>query len=175
MRNRNWKTLFTPFFVALMLTPLAAPAQEPGAARSYRPIGESSPELREYRQMQPVMDEMAAQIARMRDQMSKGDVTAEREREMAAEMKVMSGVMRSMAGRMGHPAMRAPERVKELRRMRRYAGRNGAGAPDPFGPRGWERGKEVKRLRPIRSGGGSNTRGTHESQSRPFSMQRHLR
>lgn len=174
MRNRNWKTLFTPFFVALMLTPLAAPAQEPGAARSYRPIGEASPELREYRQMQPVMDEMAAQIARMRDQMSKGDVTVEREREMAAEMKVMSGVMRSMAGRMGHPAMRAPERVKELRRMRDTLDAMARAHQTRRIPRvGTREGSETPPPDPI--GRGSNTRGTHESQSRPFSMQRHLR
>jgi hypothetical protein len=69
--------------------------------------------------MQPLMDEMAAEVARMRDRMAKGDMTPAAARGMGAEMQELSAMMRRMSGLIDRPTMRAPEReqIEEMRRQ----------------------------------------------------------
>jgi hypothetical protein len=95
-------------------------AQTSTPDKAYRGTGAAaSPELRRHHDMQPLMDEMAAQLVRMRDQMAKGDMTPAAEREMAAQMQELSGLMRRMAGLIDRPTMQSPERERQLAEMRR--------------------------------------------------------
>lgn len=104
---------------ALLLAALESPggshAQEGAAGGSG---ATASPELRRNDDLQPLMDYTAREIDRMRAQMAKGDMTAEAQRSMAFEMRALSWILDRMAGLLARPSMKAPERAKELQKLR---------------------------------------------------------
>lgn len=120
MRFRTLQTVAVPMFLVLALAPLASFAQTPAPDKPFQGTGAAaSPELRRHHEMQPLMDEMAAEVARMRDRMAKGDMTPAAARGMGAEMQELSAMMRRMSGLIDRPTMRAPEReqIEEMRRQ----------------------------------------------------------
>jgi len=99
---------------AALLVPAVSVGQSPKDERA----AEASPELRRHDDLQPLMDYTAREIDRMRAQMAKGDMTAEAQRSMAFEMKALSWILDRMAGLLARPSMKAPERAKELQKLR---------------------------------------------------------
>ncbi|HSD53985.1 MAG TPA: hypothetical protein VLC47_07450 [Burkholderiales bacterium] len=119
MRIRPTKPVAAAMLGVLMLAALPSGAQTSAPDTAYRGTGAAaSPELRRHHDMQPLMDDMAAQLAKMRDRMAKGDMTPAAEREMAAQMQELSALMRRMAGLIDRPTMQTPERERQLAELR---------------------------------------------------------
>jgi hypothetical protein len=121
MRRAFLEFLVAPAFVASLAFPLASPAQPAGQDRPQpsSPGAQASPELRRHHAMRGVMDDMAQEIAAMREQMAKETMTPESQREMAAQMKRLSEVMRRMSGLMDRPTMKEPALAKQLDQMQK--------------------------------------------------------
>jgi hypothetical protein len=74
----------------------------------------------EHHKMQyQMMKDMAQEMTRMTEQMSKGELTPEQRKQMAGRMALMSTMMRRMSGLAARPAMREPEWQKQMGEMRK--------------------------------------------------------
>jgi hypothetical protein len=104
-----------------LLFPVASPGQPAGQDRPQQSSAgaQASPELRRHHAMRGVMDDVAQEIAGMREQMAKDSMTPESQREMGTRMKRLSEVMRRMSGLMDRPTMKEPEMAKQLDEMRK--------------------------------------------------------
>jgi TolA-binding protein len=100
-----------------LLFPVASPGQPAGQDRPQQSSAgaQASPELRR----RGVMDDVAQEIAGVREQMAKDSMTPESQREMGTRMKRLSEVMRRMSGLMDRPTMKEPEMAKQLDEMRK--------------------------------------------------------
>lgn len=114
MRHRSSQAVAVGVLGAVLLVPLVSTGQSSEQGRA----AESLPELRRHDDLQPLMDYTAHEIDRMRAQMAKGQMTADAEREMAFEMRALSWILDRMAALFDRPAMKAPERAKELQKLR---------------------------------------------------------
>ena len=72
-----------------------------------------------HRMQYQMMREMTQEIARMTEQMSKGELTPEQRKQMAERMALMSTMMQRMSGLAARPAMREPEWQKQMGEMRK--------------------------------------------------------
>jgi hypothetical protein len=97
---------------------LAQIAQESkGSASTGRPGYEQSQELNRYKKMAEIMHEMTQEMSRMREQMAKGDMTADTHKQMSQRMKQMSRMMRRMSGLLDRPAMKGKDDLEMNRQM----------------------------------------------------------
>jgi TolA-binding protein len=120
MRRNVREWLIGPVFVVGLAFPLASPGQPTGQDRPQQSSSgaEASPELRRHHAMRGVMDDMAQEMAVMQEQMAKDTMTPGSQREMAAQMKRLSELMRRMSGLLDRPTMKEPEMAKQLDQMR---------------------------------------------------------
>ena len=72
-----------------------------------------------HRMMADLMKDMSAEMNKMSEEMSRGNLTSEQRKQMNRRMENMSKMMRRMTGLEHRPAMRAPEMKKELDQMRK--------------------------------------------------------
>ena len=66
-----------------------------------------------------MMKDMAQEMVRMTEQMSRGKLTPEQRKQMAKRMRFMSTVMRRMSGLEGRSAMSESDWQKQMKRMRK--------------------------------------------------------
>ena len=66
-----------------------------------------------------IMKDMTQEMAKMADEMSRGDLTAEQRRQMGQRMEPMATLMRRMSGLAARPAMADPESQKQMEKMRK--------------------------------------------------------
>ncbi len=121
MRHAVVSTASILFLASGLLTaPLLHAQTAPGAKPAQTgPAGEASPEMRRYRDMQGLMQDMAKQMSAMNDQMGKGAPDAQSRKDMSAKMKAMSRVMTRMSGLIDRPTMKDAEANRELEQMRK--------------------------------------------------------
>lgn len=72
-----------------------------------------------HRMQYQMMKDMAQEMTRMTEQMSLGELTSDQRKQMAGRMTLMSAMMRRMSGLAARPAMREPERQKQMGEMRK--------------------------------------------------------
>jgi hypothetical protein len=79
---------------------------------------EASGEMRRFQRMAEVMRDMSRQMARMEQEMAKGDLAPDMRRQMSQELKQMSAMMRRMSGLVDRPSMKGAEMDKHVEEMR---------------------------------------------------------
>ena len=105
--------------IAAVVVCISAFAAMPASAQS-----SSGPTLQDgvsqhHRMQYQMMKDMTQEMARMTEQMSKGELTPEQRKQMAGRMALMSTMMQRMSGLAARPAMREPEWQKQMGEMRK--------------------------------------------------------
>ena len=72
-----------------------------------------------HQMMADIMKDMSAEMNKMSEQMSRGNLTSEQRKQMNRRMENMSKMMRRMTGLEHRPAMKAPDMQKQLDQMRK--------------------------------------------------------
>ena len=116
MRHIRLHTLWTASLVAGMA--LAAPSSaQMGPGMMGGMMGGQGTPPPGAQQMSSMMQDMATQMDRMSEQLSKGDVGPEAQQQMGQQMRQMSGMMHNMSGRMGQGMMKEPEMQQQMNQM----------------------------------------------------------
>ncbi len=66
-----------------------------------------------------IMKDMTEEMARMADEMSRGELTAKQRAQMGQRMERMATLMRRMSGLAARPAMTEPDAKKQMEDMRK--------------------------------------------------------
>ena len=121
MRHHVFKAVSAGLLATgLLLPPLVYAQTGPGAkAAQTGPAAEASPEMRRYRDMQNLMQDMTKAMGAMNEQMGKGGPTPEMRKDMSLKMKRMSNLMGRMSGLIGRPSMKDAEADRQLGQMRK--------------------------------------------------------
>ena len=118
---KNYPHLYTKLgtlMVASVLTIGVAPAAEPPAAAATGGAGyEVRPEMRRYREMGELMEQMQTEMKTMSQTMAQPDSSPQERKATAAEMKRMSLAMNRMSGLIDRPSMGDAEARKQMDSM----------------------------------------------------------
>ena len=93
-------------------------AQGQPAAKPPGPGYDASAEMQRFQRMAEVMRDMSRQMARMQQEMAKGELAPDMRKQMSQELKQMSGMMRRMSGLIDRPSMKGAEMDKHVEEMR---------------------------------------------------------
>lgn len=105
--------------IAAIIVCLGVSAAAPASAQS--PTGATTQDVTSWhhQRMYQVMKDMAGEISKMAEQMSRGTLAPEQHKQMAQRMAFMSTMMRRMSWLEGRPAMKEAEWQKQMDRMRK--------------------------------------------------------
>ena len=109
----RWRAFLLMLAVAAGVGMLGVPAAE---AQPAAPQAEVS---WHHRMLYRIMKDMTAEMDRMTEQMSGGDLSDEQRKQMGERMQRMATLMRRMSGLASRPAMADPESQKQMEEMRR--------------------------------------------------------
>jgi len=106
---------------ASLVAPPVSFAQVPAgeAAPWTGPASEASPLFQRHHAMPGIMKAMGVEMGRMQEEMSKGELSPEARKQMAAKMKRMSEMMQRMSGLQDRPTMKEPEMQRQFEQMSR--------------------------------------------------------
>jgi len=82
-------------------------------------LSQQSPVSQHHQMMTDMMKDMSKEMTSLTEQMSRGGLTPEQNRQMAVRMERMSNMMHRMSGLQDRPAMKDAESQKQMATMRK--------------------------------------------------------
>ena len=105
---------------ALVASPVSFAQAPAGEAVPWTgPASEASPLFQRHHAMPGIMKDMGVEMGRMQEELSKGELSPEARKQMAAKMKRMSEMMQRMSGLQDRPTMKEPEMERQFEQMSR--------------------------------------------------------
>ena len=112
----RWRAFLLMLAVAAGVGMLGVPAAE---AQPGQPAAPQTEVSWHHRMLYRIMKDMTAEMDRMTEQISGGDLSDEQRKQMGERMQRMATLMQRMSGLAARPAMADPESQKQMEEMRR--------------------------------------------------------